>query len=187
MPFRNLLIQTNSNKDSGNYSCKCRFVALIVRPNWRTITVGLGDFCHSNNLFLWKAENVLGKQRFVCHPVHREQSICHRVEGWPHDKPFYYTDTGFTVFSQQPGSGWWKYNWLGMPKYLEGWSIFHCQLLWLSCSVHSFTFCISVSFKLCASQSAPLNPKAVPGQPFRLLYLFPTAALNSSSHNTDSS
>lgn len=108
-------------------------------------------------------------------------------EGWPHDKPFYYTDTGFTVFSQQPGSGWWKYNWLGMPKYLEGWSIFHCQLLWLSCSVHSFTFCISVSFKLCASQSAPLNPKAVPGQPFRLLYLFPTAALNSSSHNTDSS
>lgn len=81
MPFRNLSIQTNSNKDSGNYSCNCRFVAIIVRPNWRTITVGLGDFCHSNNLFLWKAENVLGKQRFVCHPVHREQSICHRVGG----------------------------------------------------------------------------------------------------------
>lgn len=68
-----------------------------------------------------------------------------------------------------------------------GGSIFHCQLPQLSCNAHSLALRISVSLNWCASQSAPLNPKAVPGQPFCLHYLFPSAALNSSSHNIHSS
>lgn len=115
------------------------------------------------------------------------QPICHRVEWWQHEKPsliLLHGNRGCRFLS----AAWQQWVTIQLlwhakaPWRLMG-SIFHCQLLQLSCRAHSLALCISVSFNWCASQSAPLNPKAVPWQPFRLLYLFPSAALNSSSHN----
>lgn len=155
----------------------------------KTNTADRGENFKWNNLFFSGGENSPGKQCFSFSPNPQGNSLCHGVKdgNMRNHFSFRYSETEVCLSSLAVVGR--NTTALACQSTLkaDGGSIFHCQLLLLSCNAHSPALSISMSLNWCASQSAPLNPKAVPGQPFCLHYLFPSATLNSSSHNIHSS